>query len=115
MSFVLAQKWISANQIVSGDQGETSTILTFVNGIGDVCPPMVIQKEQRDDQSLVGTEDEMDHEGVFNEVPGSLSSSEMIFCTLDCQEKNVTLDLNLTVYCRRQQRLAFLSHQQRGL
>ena len=47
MSFVLAQKWISANQIVSGEQGETSTILTFVNGIGDVCPPMVIQKGQR--------------------------------------------------------------------
>ena len=47
MSFVLAQKWISANQIVSGEQGETATILTFVNGIGDVCPPMVIQKGQR--------------------------------------------------------------------
>ena len=66
--------------------------------------------EDGDDQSLVGTEDEMDLEGVFNEVPGSLSSSEMIFCTLDHQVKNVTPDLNLIVYCRRQQRLAFLSH-----
>ena len=45
--FVLAQKWISVNQIVSGEQGETSTILTFVNGVGDVCPPMVIHKGQR--------------------------------------------------------------------
>ena len=45
--FVLAQKRISANQIVSGEQGETSTILTFVNGVGDVCPPMVIQKGDR--------------------------------------------------------------------
>ena len=45
--YVLAQKWISANQIVSGEQGEMSTILTFVNGIGDVCPPMVIHKGQR--------------------------------------------------------------------
>ena len=45
--FVLAQKQISANQIVSGEQGETSTILTFVNGIGDLCPPMVIHKGQR--------------------------------------------------------------------
>ena len=71
--------------------------------------------EDGDDQSLVGIEDEIDLKGVFNEVPGSLSSSEMIFCTLDCQVKNVTLDLNLTVYCRRQQRLAFLSHQQRGV
>ena len=68
-----------------------------------------------DDQSLVGTEDEMDLEGVFNEVPGSLSSSQMIFCTLDLQMKNVTLDLNLIVYCRRQQTLAFLSHGQRGV
>ena len=32
---------------MSGEQGETSTILTFVNGIGDVCPPMVIHKGQR--------------------------------------------------------------------
>ena len=45
--FVPAQKWISANQIVSGEQSETSTILTFVNGVGDVCPPMVIHKGQR--------------------------------------------------------------------
>ena len=45
--FVLAQKHISASQIMSGEQGETSTILTFVNGIGDVCPPMIIHKGQR--------------------------------------------------------------------
>ena len=31
---------------VPADQGETSTILTFVNAIGRVCPPMVIHKGQ---------------------------------------------------------------------
>ena len=31
---------------VSGGQGETSTILTFVNAIGLVCPPMVIHHGQ---------------------------------------------------------------------
>ena len=31
-----------ASQTVSGEQGETSTILSFVNGVGKVCPPMVI-------------------------------------------------------------------------
>ena len=34
------------------------------------------------EMSLVGTEDEMDLEGVFDEVPGSLSSNEMIFVHL---------------------------------
>ena len=29
---------------VPADQGETSTVLTFVNTIGRVCPPMVIHK-----------------------------------------------------------------------
>ena len=29
------------------DQGETSTVLTFVNAVGRVCPPMVIHKGQR--------------------------------------------------------------------
>ena len=31
-----------ASQTVSGEQGETSTIWSFVNGVGKVCPPMVI-------------------------------------------------------------------------
>ena len=35
-----------ASQTVSGEQGETSTILSFVNGVGLVCPPMVIHKGQ---------------------------------------------------------------------
>ena len=35
-----------ANQTVSGKQGETSTILSFVNGVGLVCPPMVIHRGQ---------------------------------------------------------------------
>ena len=35
-----------ANQTVSGEQGETSTILSFVNGVGLVCPPMVIHRGQ---------------------------------------------------------------------
>ena len=29
------------------DQGEMSTVLTFVNAVGRVCPPMVIHKGQR--------------------------------------------------------------------
>ena len=32
---------------VPADQGETSTVLTFVNTVGRVCPPMVIHKGQR--------------------------------------------------------------------
>ena len=35
-----------ANQTVSDEQGETSTILSFVNGVGLVCPPMVIHRGQ---------------------------------------------------------------------
>ena len=34
-------------QTVSREQGETSTTLTFVNGIGQVCPPLIIHKGQR--------------------------------------------------------------------
>ena len=32
---------------VPANQGETSTVLTFVNAVGRVCPPMVIHKGQR--------------------------------------------------------------------
>ena len=32
---------------VPADQGETSTILSFVNVTGRVCPPMIIHKGQR--------------------------------------------------------------------
>ena len=32
---------------VPADQGETSTVLTFVNAVGRVCPAMVIHKGQR--------------------------------------------------------------------
>ena len=35
-----------ACQTVSGEQGETSTILSFVNAVGLVCPPMVIHRGQ---------------------------------------------------------------------
>ena len=35
-----------AHQTVSGEQGETSTILSFVSGVGKVCPPMVIHHGQ---------------------------------------------------------------------
>ena len=31
---------------VSADQGETSTVLTFVNAVGRVCPSMMIHKGQ---------------------------------------------------------------------
>ena len=36
-----------ACQTVSGEQGKTSTILSFVNAVGLVCPPMVIHRGQR--------------------------------------------------------------------
>ena len=29
------------------DQGKTSTVLTFVNAVGQVCPPIVIHRGQR--------------------------------------------------------------------
>ena len=32
---------------VAAEQGDTSTILSFVNAIGRVCPPMIIHKGQR--------------------------------------------------------------------
>ena len=41
---VLAVKGKMVFQQVSADQGETSTILTFVSGAGNVVPPMVIHK-----------------------------------------------------------------------
>ena len=41
-SFVVGATGTPASQTVSGEQGETSTILSFVNGVGKVCPPMVI-------------------------------------------------------------------------
>ena len=44
---VLCVKGKKAYQTVAAEQGETSTILTFVNGIGNVLPPMVIHKGKR--------------------------------------------------------------------
>ena len=41
---VLCVKGKKAYQTVAAEQGETSTILTFVNGVGNVVPPMVIHK-----------------------------------------------------------------------
>ena len=35
-----------AHQTVSGKQGETSTILSFVSGVGKICPPMVTHHGQ---------------------------------------------------------------------
>ena len=40
----LCVKGKKAYQTVAAEQGETSTILTFVNGVSDVVPPMVIHK-----------------------------------------------------------------------
>ena len=44
---VLCVKDKKAYQTVAAEQGEMSTILTFVNGVGDVVPPMVIHKGER--------------------------------------------------------------------
>ena len=44
---VLGTKKIRTFQQVSAEQGETTTILSFVNGYGQVCPPMVIHKGAR--------------------------------------------------------------------
>ena len=44
---VLGLKKICTFQQVSMEQGETSTILSFVNAARQVCPPMVIHKGQR--------------------------------------------------------------------
>ena len=43
---VLGMKKIRTFQQVSAEQGETSTMLSFVNAAGQVCPPMVIHKGQ---------------------------------------------------------------------
>ena len=44
---VLGVKKIRTFQQVSGEQGETSTVLTFVNAAGQSVPPMIIHKGQR--------------------------------------------------------------------
>ena len=44
---VLGVKHIRTFQQVSSEQGETSTILSFVSAGGKVCPPLVIHKGQR--------------------------------------------------------------------
>ena len=44
---VLGIKNIRTFQQVSLEQGETSTILSFVNALGNVVPPMIIHKGQR--------------------------------------------------------------------
>ena len=44
---VLGCKNIRTFQQVSGEQGETSTVLTFVNAAGQSVPPLIIQKGQR--------------------------------------------------------------------
>ena len=41
---VLCVKGKKAYQTVAAEQGEMSTILTFVNGVGNVVPPLVIHK-----------------------------------------------------------------------
>ena len=43
---VLCVKGKKAYQTVAAEQGEMSTILTFINGVGHVAPPMVIHKEE---------------------------------------------------------------------
>ena len=46
VELVIGATGTPANQTVSGEQGETSTILSFVNGVGKVCLPMVIHHGQ---------------------------------------------------------------------
>ena len=41
---VVVVKRKPAYQTVGADQGETSTILTFISGVGNVVPPMVIHR-----------------------------------------------------------------------
>ena len=48
---VVGMKKIRTFQQVAAEQGETSTILTFVNACGDVVPPMVIHKAARVQES----------------------------------------------------------------
>ena len=44
---VLGIKNIRTFQEVSSEQGEMSTILSFVNALGNVVPPMIIHKRQQ--------------------------------------------------------------------
>lgn len=41
---VLGEVGFPAQKTVACEQGELSTILTYVNGVGNVCPPLVIHK-----------------------------------------------------------------------
>ena len=43
---VLGCKNVRTFQQVSGEQGETSTVLTFVNAAGQSVPPLIIHKGQ---------------------------------------------------------------------
>ena len=43
---VVCVKWKKVYQTVAKDQGDTSSILTFVGGVGKVIPAMVIHKEE---------------------------------------------------------------------
>ncbi len=45
--YVLGEKGKQVWQTVCGEQGETSTLLVFVNGIGMVVPPMILHRGQR--------------------------------------------------------------------
>ena len=51
VSKVLGHHNTTAHRQVSGEQDETSTVLTFVNAYGRVCPPMVIHKGTHVNQS----------------------------------------------------------------
>ena len=44
---VVVVKRKPADQTVGADQGEISTILTFISGVGNVVPPMVIHRGER--------------------------------------------------------------------
>ena len=44
---VVVVKRKPAYQTVGADQGETSTILTFISGVGNVVPPMVIHRGEQ--------------------------------------------------------------------
>ena len=44
---VVGETGVDAYTIVSKEQGETTTVLSFSNAVGKICPPVVIHKGSR--------------------------------------------------------------------
>ena len=65
---------------VPADQGETGTVLTFVNAVGRVCPPMVIHKWLPKSLTFINKSSSLSSSEVYNVHNTWLSCNTI--CTL---------------------------------